>query len=507
MAMGRQNRERQESLFVETSALVNAPGHPFYERLNGVLAFHSFDGFVEERCAKFYAETMGRPSIPPVVYFKMLFIGYFEGLDSERGIAWRVADSLALREFLGYELTEKTPDHSSVSRTRRLIDLETHTEVFQWVVTTLALEGLIKGKTIGVDATTLEANAALRSIVRRDTGESYQEFLVRLAQASGIETPTRADLAKLDKKRKGKGSNKDWTHPHDPDARITKMKDGRTHLAHKAEHAVDMETGALVAVTLQAADQGDTDTIEQTVSEADATIKEAAQEPDAERNMSDRPLAELVADKGYHSNGTIREFNTETTRTYVSEPERGRRKWEGKSEDQRAVYANRRRIRGKRGRELMRKRGELIERSFAHVYDSGGMRRTHLRHHDNILKRLLIHAGAFNLSLILRQTTGVGTPRELNDLLKGLLGRPWAFIRASWTRLFRLSIQHPLPMLRISTVNQTTWPRAAWPAQSQKDFCHGLIGLRLNAHAVLRPRVGANKHAGNVHALCGEDHQ
>ena len=208
MVMGRQIHERQETLWVESSALVSAPGHPFYERLGGVLAFHSFDTFVEERCAKFYADTMGRPSIPPVVYFKMLFIGYFEGLDSARGIAWRVADSLALRRFLVYELTEKTPDHSSVSRTRRLIDLETHTEVFQWVVTTLALEGLIQGKTIGVDATTLEANAALRTIVRRDTGETYQDFLVRLAQASGIETPTRNDLAKLDRKRPKKGPTK-----------------------------------------------------------------------------------------------------------------------------------------------------------------------------------------------------------------------------------------------------------------------------------------------------------
>lgn len=461
MAMGRQNNERQGTLFVETRALASAPGHPFYERLGGVLAFHSFDTFVEERCARFYAEKMGRPSIPPVVYFKMLFIGYFEGLDSERGIAWRVADSLALRDFLGYDLTEGTPDHSSVSRTRRLIDLETHTEVFQWVVTTLGLEGLLKGKTIGVDATTLEANAALRTIVRRDTGEAYQDFLVRLAQASGIETPTRQDLAKLDKKRPNKGSNKDWTHPHDPDARITKMKDGRTHLAHKAEHAVDMDTGALVAVTLQGADRGDTKTMQETVSEADATIKAAAEEPEAKRNMGERPLAELVADKGYHSNGTMRAFNTERTRTYISEPERGRRKWQDEPEAQPVVYANRRRIRGKRGKALMRKRGEVIERSFAHVYDSGGMRRTHLRYQDNILKRLLIHAGAFNLSLILRRTAGAGTPRELKDLLKGLIGHPCVAIRARWNHLFRLCIQRRPIALRVLAINQTAWPRVA----------------------------------------------
>lgn len=415
MAMGRKESEVQTSLWVAATELPWGAAHPFYDKLNGLLAYHTFDTFVEERCAKFYAEVLGRPSIPPVVYFKMLFIGYYEGIDSERGIAWRVADSLTLRRFLGYELTESPPDHSSLSRTRHRIDLETHEEIFQWVVTTLAIEGLIVGKTLGVDATTLEANAALRSIVRRDTDESYYEFLTRLAKASGIETPTRTDLAKLDKKRPHKGSNKDWTHPQDPDARIAKMKDGRTHLAHKAEHAVDMETGALVAVTLQPADEGDTTTIEQTLEEARENLEEATKEPDAQRNLHDTPLREIVADKGYHSNAVMRRYNTETTRTYISEPDRGRRNWQDKPEEQEAVYANRRRIRGQRGQALMRKRGELIERSFAHVYDTGGMRRTHLRHHDNILKRILVHAGAFNLSLILRKKLGAGTPRELKN--------------------------------------------------------------------------------------------
>lgn len=437
MAMGRQDTERQDDMFVVTGDLVSAPGHPFYERLTGILDLHGFDGFVEEQCAKFYAEKMGRPSIPPPVYFKMLLIGYFEGLDSERGIAWRVADSLALRDFLGYSLTEKTPDHSSLSRTRRLIDIDTHNEVFQWVVTTLALEGLIKGKTIGVDATTLEANAALRTIVRRDTGETYQDFLVGLAEKSGIETPTRADLVKLDKKREKKGSNQEWRHPHDPDARITKMKDGRTHLAHKAEHAVDMDTGALVAVTLQGADQGDTTTVEKTVCEVQANLEEAAEEPEAQRQMTDKPLAELVADKGYHSDNAVLTLNTGTTRTYISEPER-RRKWQGKFEAQKAVYANRRRIRGKRGKALMRKRGELVERSFAHLYETGGMRRTHLRHHENILKRLLIHASAFNLSLILRKTARAGTPRQLHDLPAGLLKLLCGLIRRIWTEISHL---------------------------------------------------------------------
>jgi transposase len=217
--------------------------HPFYEKLNELLRGEHFDAFVEDLCAKFYAQKLGRPSLLPGIYFRALLIGYFEGIEAERGIAWRLADSLALRSFVGIRLTESTPDHSTLSRTRRLIDLETHSQVFAWVLELLAARGLIKGKSIGIDATTLEANAAMRSIVRRDTGESYEQFLTGLAKASGIETPTREDLVRLDRKRKKRTSNKEWTSPIDADARVAKMKDGSTHLAHKAEHAVDMDTG------------------------------------------------------------------------------------------------------------------------------------------------------------------------------------------------------------------------------------------------------------------------
>ncbi len=259
MAMGKRRATRQRAIWIATSDLPTPAAHPFYQRLNALLAKAEFDAFVEGRCAGFYAATMGRPSLAPAVYFRLLLIGYFEGIDSERGIAWRAADSLALREFLSLGLDEAPPDHSTISRTRRLIDLETHQAVFTWILERVAEAGLLKGKTLGLDATTLEANAALRSIVRRDNGDTYQEFLTKLAQASGVATPTREDLARVDRKRKKKGSNDDWTHPHDPDARITKMKDGRTHLAHKAEHAVDLASGAVVAVTIQPADRGDTD--------------------------------------------------------------------------------------------------------------------------------------------------------------------------------------------------------------------------------------------------------
>jgi len=263
MAMGKRMSE-QVPIWVATTDLPVSPGHPFYRRLNGILDEAGFDRFVEAQCAAFYAPVMGRPSLPPGRYFRLLLVGYFEGLDSERGIAWRAADSLAVRTFVGLALDTAAPDHSTISRTRRLIDVETHRAVFTWVQEQLVTAGLLKGRTVAIDATTLEANAAMRSIVRRDTGESYQEFLTGLATTSGVKTPTRAALARLDRRRQKRTSNEEWASPVDPDAKIAKLKDGRTHLAHKAEHAVDLETGALVAVTVQGADVGDTSSLVET---------------------------------------------------------------------------------------------------------------------------------------------------------------------------------------------------------------------------------------------------
>jgi transposase len=310
MAMGtRKHRQRQEQLWVTHAELATGPGHPFYTRLNELLDQEKFDEFAEAECAQFYAQNNGRPSLTPGTYFRLLLIGYFEGIDSERGIAWRAADSLGLRQFLRIGLDEETPDHSTISRTRRLVDVETHRKVFLWVLGALADRGLLKGKTVGVDATTLEANAAMRSIIRRDNGASYEEFLTELAKQSGIVTPSREDLARIDRKRKKKASNEEWMSPSDPDARIAKMKDGTTHLAHKAEHAIDMETGAVIAVTLQPADQGDTTTIKETLAETAENVahlieREAEKAPDGEPQVSLSPLAEIVADKGYQEQPT-----------------------------------------------------------------------------------------------------------------------------------------------------------------------------------------------------------
>jgi transposase len=350
MAMGtRKKRERQEGLWYG-GELAAAPGHPFYKRLNEVLDNAGFDTFCETNCASFYHDKLGRPSLAPGLYFRIMMIGFFEGLDSERGIAWRLADSLTLRQFLSIGLDEKTADHVTISRTRRLIDAETHHRIFTWVLERLAQGGLIKGKTIGVDSTTLEANAAMKSIVRRDTGEDYTAYLKRLAEAEGVDAKDAAALRRMDRKRAKKTSNQDWKSPSDGEAEITKLKDGRTALAYKAENAVDMETGAIVAVTTHGGAAADTATVQATVMEAGIAVAGliAEKTPEGKYEVHAEGVEEVVADKGYHSNEVAVGFAEMGVRTYVAEPERGARNWEGKQVEKETVYANRRRIQGER---------------------------------------------------------------------------------------------------------------------------------------------------------------
>lgn len=412
MALG-QDGEEQVSMFITHDKLRSA-GHVFYDALDRVLRENGFDRHVEELCRPFYAPVLGRPGLAPGVYFRCLLIGYFEGIDSERGIAWRVADSLSLRRFLRISLEARTPDHSTLSKTRKRLSGDVHAQVFTWVLKVLAEHGLLKGKTLGVDATTLEANAALRTIVRRDDGRGYAEYLDELVKADGVENPTREDRARLDRKRTKKGSNKDWVHPHDPDAQITKMKDGSTHLAHKAEHAVDLETGAVVSVTLNGGAEGDTKTIEKTLGEAASNLADVRENVDDEaKDAVVERIQEAVADKGYHSNDVLCDLEASEIRSYIPEPKRGRRNWEHKPDERDAVYRNRRRMARDKGKRLQRYRSERVERSFAHTLETGAMRRVHLRHSDNILKRYLIHVAGFNLGLLMRKCFGVGTPRSL----------------------------------------------------------------------------------------------
>ena len=432
MAMSRRkDRARTPGLWIATNALPVTGGHPFYQRLNQVLDTHAFDAFVEAQCAPFYAATVGRPSLLPGTYFRLLLIGYFEGIDSERGIAWRTADSLALRGFLGLDLDEAPPEHSTISRTRRLIDLETHRAVFTWILQVLATTDLVKGQTIGIDATTLEANAALRSIVRRDSGETYQEFLTRLAQASGIETPTRADLARVDRKRPKKGRNTDWRHPHDPDARITKMKDGRTHLAHKAEHAVDLETGAIVGVTVQGCRSRRHDDDRRDGDRGGGGTRGGGGR-DGRTDGGDRRgggRQGVSQQSGAGGSGGARSADVHRRAESRGGATGRRRRWPG-MRCMPIAGASAARVGW-----LCSGGGANISNGRTHnLYETGGLRRTHVRGHANILKRLLIQTSAFNLGLLMRTLIGVGTPRGL----QGRLAAVWALVVALWTRVVDL---------------------------------------------------------------------
>ena len=407
MGLGKQG-DRQGRMWISCGEIPRSHGHAFYDRLQAVLRKHGFDRFAEDLCAPYYAPTRGRRSIPPGRYFRMLLVGYFEAIHSERGIEWRCADSLSLREFLLLDVGESVPDHSSLSRIRSRLPLEAHNKVFGFVLDILDKEGLVKGNRIGVDASTMEANAAMRNIVRKETGEGYREMLKRMAKESGIETPTDEDLVRLDRNRKGKKmSNKDWKSPADGDARIAKMKDGRTRLGYKPEHAVDLDTGAIVGAKVHHADRGDTKTLPDTLEETKAQLKSVGKTPKL------KAPCEVVADKGYHSRGVLKDMDDSPWKSRIAERKsKGLNWWNGDKAARRAVYNNRARISSGVGKQVAKLRTELVERSFEHTLDrGGGMRRAWLRGRENVEKRYLIHAAGFNLSLLMRSRYGAGTPR------------------------------------------------------------------------------------------------
>jgi transposase len=412
MALGRCKKERQQDFWIATDDLPRSEGHVFYRKLNELLREADFDSFVESLCEEHYHDRMGRPGIPPGTYFRMLLVGYFEGIGSQRGIAWRCADSLSLRDFLAIPLNKETPDHSSLTRVRDRLPLAVHTALFQFVLQVADEKGLLKGKTVAVDATTLEANAAMKSIVRRDTGEDWQEYIKRLMLEAGAiedgDEPSAEQIARFDRKREDKKvSNQAWRSTTDPDSRITKMKDGRTHLAYKAEHAIDLETELILAAEVYHANEADSDTIGPSIAAAQDNLIQAE---------SDANIEEAVADKGYYKNETLSELEfTEGLRTYVAEPKfKDRRNWKNKPEEQRqAVTNNRRRTKGGRGRALQRKRSERVERSFAHVCGTGGSRRAWLWGIEKVRKRYLISAMSRNLGLVMRSLFGFGTARSL----------------------------------------------------------------------------------------------
>jgi transposase len=425
MALGKRKRE-QQGLWIATTELPQSPGHPFFQKLNHVLAEAQFDSWIEKRCEPYYAAKLGRPSIPPGVYFRMILVGYFEGIASQRGIAWRCSDSRSLADFLGIPANESTPDHSSLSRVHDRLPLEVHEEMFVFVLKIAADKKLLKGKTVAVDSTTLEANAAMKSIERKDSGEDWKEYLTRLAQEAGIENPTDEDLRRFDKNRKGKKvSNEEWESSTDPDSRITKMKDGTTHLAYKAEHVVDLDSDFVLAATITPTTHSDAETLVDSVMQAQMNLEAAG---------SQTKVEEVAADKGYHKLSTLELADEVNFRTYIPEPKRKYRyRWADKSAGQQeALYANRRRMRGQRGKRLQRQRSEQVERTFAHVCETGGARRAWLRGQEKVNKRYLIQVAARNLGLLMRKMFGVGTARSLQGLV-GLflalhlaLGRLWS---------------------------------------------------------------------------------
>ena len=415
MAMGKR-RQRQESLFIMADGLPKSAGHPFYQKLNALLAEADFDRWIEKRCQRFYAtdEKRGQPSIPPGVYFRMLLVGYFEGIDSQRGIAWRCADSLSLRQFLGIPLEDVTPDPKTLSNTRRRLPKEVFEEVFQFVLSIAADKQLLSGKTVGVDSTLLEADAAMKSIVRRDTGEDWQQYVTRLMREEGAiepeHEPTDEEVRRFDQQRKNKKvSNDEWVSPTDPESRITQLKDGRTHLAYKAEHVVDLKSDVILAAEIYPADHADTQTLVDSVLGAVENVQQAGSQIEIE---------EIVADKGYHAAETIELAQDLNFRTYIPERKRTHRsRWTDKpAEFQQAVYANRRRLKRGKNRRFQKLRSERVERTFAHVCDTGGMRRSWLKEVVNVSKRYLIAAAAHNLGRIMRKLFGVGKPRTLQDL-------------------------------------------------------------------------------------------
>jgi transposase len=413
----------QGELFVTSADLPRSAGHPFYDRLNRLLAGHGFDAYVEDLCRPYYADGQGRPGIPPGVYFRMLFVGYFEGIDSQRGIAWRCADSLALRSFLGTPLTEATPEHSSLTRVRQRLPEEVHEAVFVWVLRLAREHELLTGSAVGVDATTLEANAAMKAIVRKDTGEDYQEYLKRLAREAGLVDPTADELRRFDKNRPDKTcSNAEWESPADPDARVTRMKDGRTHLAYKAEHVVQLESEIVVGVAIHPADQGDPVALVDSVMIAEQRLRAAG---------SDLEIEEVAADKGYHKAAELEVADALGVRTYIPEPKRPRAK-RGRSTltvaERRAVRLNRQRVRRAYGRRLQRLRSERVERSFAHVCETGGARRSWLRGFVKVTKRYLVQVAAHNLAVVLRALFGVGKPRALQGGLCALFAAVLAWL-------------------------------------------------------------------------------
>jgi transposase len=459
---------RQAPMWLSGQELARSPGHRFYEKLNELLLEAKFDSCVEDLCAGYFEaeDKRGRPSIAPGVYFRMLFVGYFEGIESERGLEWRCADSLSLRAFLGVQMHERVPDHSSLSRMRTRLEGDVYDAVFRLVLGLVESKGLLRGKVAGVDSTYLRADASMKTIVRKDTGDDYTTYLKKLCEAQGTENPTVEDARRMDRARLGKKvSNEDWESPTDADARIVRLKDGRTRLGYKAEHVVDLDTGAVVAAEVYSGEQADTATLSASLEAARENMSAARRDsvgdsrhddddapPPAAPTGAPRPTIEVVADKGYHKVELLFDLRRAEYRTYIPVPDqKGQRQFTDKGGmlAREAFHDNRKRLRRDKGKRLLRLRGERIERTFAHACETGAHRRVRLRGRENVRKRYLAHLAALNLGLVMRALFGHGTPRGAASALLAVLD---AALRTALEMIVRFGESLPGTLLPPATI-------------------------------------------------------
>ena len=406
---GNKEKAAQPEFWVATQQLPKSPKSTFYSKLDETLESFEFAAKVRQLCAPAYKQTgTGRPGIDPVVYLKMIMVGFFEDLPSERAIAARCADSMSIRAFLNYELDEKTPDHSTFTIIRQRLGLEIYERIFTLTLQALREHGLLRGKNLGIDSSVIEANASLRALVHRNTEEQYWDYVKRLAAENGIDPDDTAAVRKFDRHRPGKGSNQEWVNPHDPDAKIGRTKDGATDMIYKPEAVVDLDTGAIVQAQVHTGDQADHKEMATRVLEAQQNINKAAGE-----KLDTLTVNTVTSDKGYYAVNELQALQQEDIRTVIADPIDTRRLDKLEPDQKKAVQAAQRSVKSKSGKDLLRRRGMHIERSFAHILDCGGMRRTTLRGWENLNKRFKLAAAVYNLSQLMRKLFGIGTPKQL----------------------------------------------------------------------------------------------
>ena len=405
----KKNKQKQTSFWIATEELQVKPQITFFSKLDSLLEDIDFGKKIRKLCKPYYSDkTNCRPPIDPEVYFKMMTIGFFENIQSQRGIAARCADSLSIRDFLGYSINEATPDHSTLSETRYRLPVSVYSQIFSIILKALKDNGLVKGENLAFDSSIIEANASLLCLQNRMTEESYAEYIKQLAQEAGVNPEDKAAVARFDRKRKGrKTSNKEWYNPFDTDAKIGQTKDGATDMIYKPEHVVDLDTSAIIDADVLLGDTGDTNNLSERVVNAQIRLNDISENP-----VVEKPAETITADKGYYSVQEITEIQCLGFETVIPDKEFKRNMSKLSDEQALSVELAHSSIASKEGKALLKKRGSHVERSFAHVLDSGGERRTTLRGLENNRKRYLIATACYNLSLLMRTIFGVGTLKQ-----------------------------------------------------------------------------------------------